>query len=545
MVPELISHDYFSGISLCGLKRTATRACVTTSLASKREFNSVATPLGASAIAHIAVSEVLPKNRTADMSDEAAAGLKRSMSPGLFEKYCPKLVAAVSPEKMARPDFDAPVPASAEKPQKTNNPLSTTHRLSKPGESTRATPPTSEGEAEPQKQTEKIPETQTNETDTTQKERQLTKITQQLMKENEKLRETQRKMAEKVNELALLVQEQKNTIDTAMAGWQQMLLQEVSDVREEIKAEYEGRISAMETKMLANETKYSDPSKEQQPEEKDSAGWDFAHHQEPLEPLDALTYAYQIDNRVSAGRKGVHDIPTLASYLHTKIPSLSKILDSADEYESKVERIMATISAALPKSTKEVHTLTTMQILRDYDSRDIKYEIDIAIYNALKMQPKQLISAIQKTREGEELAHICESSVDITSLPGVDMITAQSALGSTSHLKLMLDLITALVGQDDLADSSTIEERIRDIDSDEKPRVQVHKYNLLYSQLKKLYGGTDPWGPEKKVSALIDMHAKPKELRSLYYESLRQDGKDWQKMPWAALQSHYISTAKN
>ena len=117
------------------------------------EFNSAATPLGASAIAHIAVSEVLPKNRTADMSDEAVAGLKRSMPPELFEKYCSKLVAAASPEKMARPDFDPP--ASTEKPQRTNNPLSTTHRLSKPGESTRATPPTSEGEAEPQKQTEK------------------------------------------------------------------------------------------------------------------------------------------------------------------------------------------------------------------------------------------------------------------------------------------------------------------------------------------------------------------------------------------------------
>ena len=131
------------------------------------------------------------------MNDEAVASLRKCMPPGLFEKYYSKLAAAVSPEKMARPDFEGP--GSAEKPQRTTNPLSTAHTSALQREAER---PTS-NEADQRKTTEKPPETKTNfqteDTDNTPKERQLTKITQKLMKENAKLRETPKKMAIKLD----------------------------------------------------------------------------------------------------------------------------------------------------------------------------------------------------------------------------------------------------------------------------------------------------------------------------------------------------------
>lgn len=283
------------------------------------------------------------------MNDETVAGLRKSMSPGLFEKYCSKLAAAVSPEKMARPDFEGP--GSAEKPQRTTNPLSTAHSSALQREAER---PTS-NEADQRKTTEKPPETKTNfqtnfqteDTDNTPKERQLTKITQKLMKENEKLRETQKEMAIKVNELALLVQEQQNATNTAMADWQLML--------KAMNNQWEAKMSAIQSKVQTIEEKTSVTVTEQPHTKKTAATWDFAHHQEPLNPLDTLTYAYQLEPDIYTNRKGVHDIPTLASYLCSRIPSIQKIYEDEEDFETKMEKTTAAVLVALPRHERSAH----------------------------------------------------------------------------------------------------------------------------------------------------------------------------------------------
>ena len=79
------------------------------------------------------------------------------------------------------------------------------------------------------------------------------------------------------------------------------------------------------------------------------AGWDFAHHQELLEPLDVLIYSYHIGDDICKERKGVWDIPTLASHLCAKIPSIPNIFEDEEDFETKVDKLTATVSAALPK----------------------------------------------------------------------------------------------------------------------------------------------------------------------------------------------------
>ena len=159
------------------------------------------------------------------------------------------------------------------------------------------------------------------------------------------------------------------------------------------------------------------------------------------------------------------------------------------------------------------------------------------------MQPKRLIKQIEQAREGGELENIYDSQVDITALPGVETIKAQTAQGSASHLKLMLELVTALVGQDDLSDASTIEDQLQHIDKNIKPRLQIHRFNILYSRLKRMYGGIDPWSPDRKVAALMNMHSNPTVLHAMFHEHLQEQEKDWRRMPWDVLQTHYISTA--
>ena len=73
------------------------------------------------------------------MSAEIVAKLKTSMSPEMYEKYCSKLEAAVSPANMTRPDNDGP--GSIENLHKTSNPLSTANSSGFLGEFTKTRPP--------------------------------------------------------------------------------------------------------------------------------------------------------------------------------------------------------------------------------------------------------------------------------------------------------------------------------------------------------------------------------------------------------------------
>lgn len=120
----------------------------------------------------------------------------------------------------------------------------------------------------------------------------------------------------------------------------------------------------------------------------------------------------------------------------------------------------------------------------------------------------------------------------------------QSEQGSHSYLKMVLELVTAPLDQDDVADSRAIEEKITQIDKNIKPRQQIYQYNKLHSRLLRVHGGTERWSRTQQLSAMINIHSHPAAISKLFCDALQDDEKDWKKMPLVQLQAHYVSTAK-
>jgi len=210
----------------------------------------------------------------------------------------------------------------------------------------------------------------------------LAEQVRRLQIQNKMLQEDHEFMANEVRDLASQVTRQAEAM---MAGWAQCVQEEMKEQQQRMQAEWGEKMREVEETHKRQIEDIKLEMKAKNDPQVPAAGWNFDIICEPLDPLDTLTYAYRLPPDIAKERKEVHDIPTLATYLRDRIHNIQKTFDEEDDYESKMEKTLATISAALPSAPKEVHVLTAMQIARECEQGDAKNDIDIAVFNALCM----------------------------------------------------------------------------------------------------------------------------------------------------------------